>query len=155
MSTFIKLVLARTHTHTHTHTHTRTWAHYMLSKEVGSFGCFQVILEGELTWFLKWTQQEIFPSPFATDRSFLVAKSIPLPDWDQWPVTKIKRRLQLPDWVISVFSSGESLQDCSLTLNFSLPGCHRYSQGENTSPISSPWIFLAVLSLATGIPWEK
>lgn len=111
-----------THTRAHTRTWTHTWAHTLhnQSEEVGSSGCFLVICEGEPMWFLKWTQQELFSSPSATDCSFLEPNpSLFLTGINGlWQKLNAVFSLQI-EW-FQVFSSGEHLQDGSLTLNFSL-----------------------------------
>ena len=99
VSAFIKLLLAYMHAHTHTHTHTLTCSIPCLRKWTVS-AAFRSFCRED--WLDSWNEQrELLPRPSATDHSSLVASSIPLPDWDQWPVTRIQCCLQLPDWVIS------------------------------------------------------
>ena len=132
---------ARTYTYTHTHTHTDSL--HTLYKEVNGFSCFQAILEGEPTWLLTWAQQELLPRPSATDHSSLVASSIPLPDWDQWPVTRIQCCLQLPDWVISGLFLQRAPSGLLPDLEFRSPSCHWCSQVRTRSPVLSlgfPWV---------------
>lgn len=90
LTDFMSPLLSQMHTQVSTHTTRPVWGR-------GGSGCLQTIFEGEPVWFLKWTQQEIFSSPSAPDQ-VSGARSFPLPDWDQWPVTKGKRCLQHPQW---------------------------------------------------------
>ena len=145
VSAFIKLLLAymhaRTHTHTHTHTHTLTCSIPCLRKWTVS-AAFRSFCRED--WLDSWNEQrELLPRPSATDHSSLVASSIPLPDWDQWPVTRIQCCLQLPDCVISGLFLWRAPSGLLPDLEFQSPSSHRCSQVRTRSPALSlgfPWV---------------
>lgn len=108
----------REHIHTPAHTH----ALHSQSKEASHFGCFQAILRDNYYGF--WGEHSKRYSPV----------HLPLTIRSQWPNTSLFQTginglwqelnavfsFQI-EW-FQVFSSGEHLQGCSLTLNFRLPG---------------------------------
>ena len=134
---------ALTHTHAHAHAHAHTLTHsipcirkWMVSAAFRPFGGRTNLTPDMST--ARASPQAICYWPFIPS-----ASSIPLPGWDQWPVTRIQCCLQLPDWVISGLFLQRAPSGLLPDLEFQSPSCHWCSQVRTRSPVLSlgfPWV---------------